>query len=51
MYKQKIVHFYCRPCAGYHLKTHAHYRAMLTRKRKRAAEKAAKEAATKEVQQ
>lgn len=25
---QKITHFYCRTCGEYHLKTHAHYRAM-----------------------
>jgi hypothetical protein len=42
MYKQKILHFFCRPCAEYHLKTHPHYRAMLRRKAKRAQEKAAK---------
>ena len=42
MYKQKIIHFFCRPCAEYHLKTHPHYRAMLRRKAKRAQEKAAK---------
>ena len=30
---QKILYFYCPPCREYHLKTHAHYRAM----RKRAA--------------
>lgn len=29
---QKIVHFYCRPCGEYHLKTHPHYRAMQRRK-------------------
>jgi len=23
--KQAILHFYCRPCAEYHLKTHPHY--------------------------
>jgi hypothetical protein len=45
MYKQKIIHFFCRPCAEYHLKTHPHYRAMKRRKAKRAAEKAAKESA------
>jgi len=45
MYKQKIIHFYCRPCAEYHLKTHAHYRAMKRRKAKRQREReAAKEA-------
>ena len=42
MYKQKIIHFYCRPCAEYHLKTHAHYRAMKRRKAKRNKEKTAK---------
>ena len=28
---QKITHFYCHPCREYHLKTHAHYRAMRRR--------------------
>jgi len=28
---QKIIHFYCPPCGEYHLKTHAHYRAMKRR--------------------
>jgi hypothetical protein len=52
MYKQKIIHFFCRPCAEYHLKTHAHFRAMKRRKAKRAADKAAKEAvATQKGQQ
>lgn len=23
---QPILHFYCRPCAEYHLKTHSHYK-------------------------
>jgi hypothetical protein len=40
MYKQKIIHFFCRPCAEYHLKTHPHYRAM---KRRAAARRKAKE--------
>jgi hypothetical protein len=44
-YAQKIIHFYCRPCAEYHLKTHPHYRAMKRRKALRAKEKAAKLAA------
>jgi hypothetical protein len=35
MYKQKITHFYCRPCCEYHLKTDPHYRAMKRRKAKR----------------
>jgi hypothetical protein len=35
MYKQKIIHFFCRPCAEYHLKTHPHYRAMKRRAAKR----------------
>jgi hypothetical protein len=47
---KKIIHFYCRPCAEYHLKTHAHYRAMLARKRKRAAEKSAQKAVEKDQQ-
>jgi len=32
---QKITHFYCRPCAEYHPKTHPHYRAMKRRATKR----------------
>lgn len=51
MYKQKILHFFCRPCGEYHLKTHPHYRAMKRRKAKRAKEKAAKEAATQQKDQ
>jgi hypothetical protein len=40
MYKKpKIIHFFCRPCAEYHLKTHSHYRAQ---KRRAAIRKAAK---------
>jgi hypothetical protein len=35
MYKQKIIHFFCRPCGEYHLKTHPHYRAMKRRAMKR----------------
>jgi hypothetical protein len=31
-YAQKIVMFFCRPCAEYHFKTHPHYRAMKRRK-------------------
>jgi hypothetical protein len=34
-YGQKILFFFCRPCAEYHEKTHAHYRAMKRRKLKR----------------
>jgi hypothetical protein len=45
MYKQKIVHFFCRPCGEYHLTTHAHYRAMKRRALKRRKEKAIKNAA------
>jgi hypothetical protein len=41
VYKQKILHFFCRPCAEYHLKTHPHYRAM---KRRAALRRKAKEA-------
>jgi hypothetical protein len=37
--KKKIIHFFCRPCAEYHLKTHPHYRAQ---KRRAALRKAAK---------
>ena len=43
MYKQKILHFFCRPCGEYHLKTHPHYRAMLARRFKREAEKKVRE--------
>jgi hypothetical protein len=32
---KRIIHFFCRPCAEYHLKTHPHYRAMKRRKAKR----------------
>jgi hypothetical protein len=32
---QPILFFFCRPCAEYHEKTHAHYRAMKRRKAKR----------------
>ncbi len=39
MYKQKIIHFFCRPCGEYHLKTHPHYRAMKRRAAKRRAAK------------
>jgi hypothetical protein len=46
---KRIIHFFCRPCAEYHLKTHPHYRAM---KRRAALRRKAKEAeATKEAQQ
>ena len=38
-YAQKISHFYCRPCAEYHLKTHPHYRAAKRRAAKRRQEK------------
>jgi hypothetical protein len=34
-YAQKIVMFYCRPCAEYHFKAHPHYRAMKRRAAKR----------------
>jgi hypothetical protein len=34
-YGQKILFFFCRPCAEYHEKTHPHYRAMKRRKLKR----------------
>jgi len=50
MYKQKIIHFFCRPCGEYHLKTHAHYRAMKRRKAKREREADAKAAAPKDQQ-
>ncbi len=32
---QKIIFFFCRPRAEYHLKTHSHYRAMKRRAAKR----------------
>jgi hypothetical protein len=32
---QKILHFYCPTCREYHLKTHAHYRAMKLRAKAR----------------
>ena len=35
---KKIIHFYCRPCGEYHLKTHPHYRAMKRRAVKRRTE-------------
>jgi hypothetical protein len=41
MYKQKITHFFCRPCAEYHLKTHPHYRAQKRRAAKRKREREA----------
>jgi len=41
---QKILYFYCPPCREYHLKTHAHYRAM----RKRAAARRTSVARTRE---
>jgi hypothetical protein len=48
-YAQNIIHFFCRPCGEYHLKTHPHYRAM---KRRAALRRKAKEAkAAKEAQQ
>ncbi len=31
MYKQKIIHFFCRLCGEYHLKTHPQYRAQKRR--------------------
>lgn len=34
-YPQKITHFYCRPCAEYHPKTHPHFRATKRRALKR----------------
>jgi hypothetical protein len=34
-YAQRIVMFFCRPCAEYHFKTHPHYRAMKRRAIKR----------------
>jgi hypothetical protein len=44
MYKQKILHFYCRPCGDYHLKTHPHYRAQKRRAAKRKREREAAQA-------
>jgi hypothetical protein len=40
-YAQKIIHFFCRPCGEYHLKTHPHYAAQKRRAAKRRAAKAA----------
>jgi hypothetical protein len=40
MYKQKIIHFFCRPCGEYHLKTHPHYAVQKRRAAKRRALKA-----------
>jgi len=37
--KKKIIHFYCRPCGDYHLKTHPHYRAQQGRAARRKREK------------
>jgi hypothetical protein len=34
-YGQKILHFFCRPCGEYHLKTHPHYCAAKRRAAKR----------------
>lgn len=47
-YAQRIIHFYCRPCGEYHLKTHPHYREMLKRKEERARQREAKEKAQRE---
>jgi hypothetical protein len=44
-YAQKIIHFFCRPCGEYHLKTHPHYRAMKRRALKRRKEREAQAAA------
>ena len=44
MYKQKIIHFFCRPCPSNYLKKHPHYRAMKRRAALRKAEKAKAEA-------
>jgi hypothetical protein len=44
-YAQKIIYFFCRPCAEYHLKTHSHYHAMKRRALKRRKEKEARTAA------
>jgi len=32
---QPILHFFCRPCAEYHLKTHPHFREAQDRAAKR----------------
>jgi len=52
-YAQKIIHFFCRPCDEYHLKTHPHYQAMKRRaaKRRKAAEASKQEAAQAQPQQ
>jgi hypothetical protein len=38
-YAQNILHFYCRPCGEYHLKTHPHYKEAQARAAKRKAER------------
>jgi len=43
-YAQKILFFFCRPCAEYHEKMHPHYRAMKRRKAKRLKEREAAQA-------
>jgi hypothetical protein len=42
-YAQKIIHFFCRPCGEYHLKSHPNYRAVERRaaKKRKQAEVAA----------
>ena len=34
-HKKPILHFYCRPCAEYHLKTHPHFAEAQERARER----------------
>jgi len=52
-YAQKIIHFFCRPCDEYHLKTHPHYQAMKRRaaKRRKAAEASKQDAIQAQPQQ
>jgi hypothetical protein len=50
-YGQKILFFFCRPCAEYHEKTHPHYRAMKRRMlKKRKTREAAAQASQQEQQ-
>jgi hypothetical protein len=39
---KQIIHFFCRPCGEYHLKTHPHYKEAKLRAEKRRKEKVGK---------
>jgi hypothetical protein len=41
-YAQPILHFFCRPCGDYHLKTHPHYREAKLRAAKKKADRETK---------